>query len=175
MLSTEVYSFIPLHHWVWMGESSLVNTFNGSCFVPPNSQMLINNFLLMKCPKLKAASQALSPQSDGKSPYSPASRQAASVTFFSQYYKATVCLICCSASPLGLCNHYYFAGVALPVKVFVCSSFSPSTCTWHFSKLTVILSAILLMFIFLWLLLGSAAQLLLKSSENFTNIVVNRM
>lgn len=156
MLSTEVYSFIPLHHWVWMGESSLVNTFNGSCFVPPNSQMLINNFLLMKCPKLKAASQALSPQSDGKSPYFPASRQAASVTFFSQYYKATVCLICCSASPLGLYNHYYFAGVALPVKVFVCSFFSPGSCNWHFSKLSVILFAILLMFIFRWLVLGSA-------------------
>lgn len=60
MLTAELQSFIPLHHWIRMGESCLINAFNCSCFLPPNSQMLINKFLLMKCPKLKTASQVLS-------------------------------------------------------------------------------------------------------------------
>lgn len=38
-----------------MGESRLINAFNGFCFFPPNSQMLINNFSPNEVSKTKSS------------------------------------------------------------------------------------------------------------------------
>lgn len=147
MLHTELQPFIPLHHWIGMGESCLINASNCSCFLPPNSQMLIDRFLLIKCPKPNTASQVPPViMASGKSHYSPALWQEASVIIFSRYHTASMYMTCCSAAPWGLCNHYYFTDVALPVKVFPSDYFPPSTCPWLCSKLSVIPSAIFLMF-----------------------------